>query len=46
VYAGKREIPWVRSGMGVAILSTPKGVMTGDRARQLGVGGEVLCQIW
>jgi small subunit ribosomal protein S8 len=46
VYAGKREIPWVRSGMGVAILSTPKGVMTGDRARQLGVGGEVLCHIW
>jgi small subunit ribosomal protein S8 len=46
VYAGKREIPWVRSGMGVAILSTPKGVMTGDRARHLGVGGEVLCQIW
>jgi small subunit ribosomal protein S8 len=46
VYAGKSEIPWVRSGMGVAILSTPKGVMTGDRARQLGVGGEVLCHIW
>ncbi|HLB63558.1 MAG TPA: 30S ribosomal protein S8 [Anaerolineales bacterium] len=46
VYAGKREIPWVRSGMGVAILSTPKGVMTGDRARHLGVGGEVLCHIW
>jgi len=46
VYAGKREIPYVRSGIGVAILSTPKGVMTGSRARQLGVGGEVLCQIW
>lgn len=46
VYAGKAEIPWVRSGMGVAILSTPKGVMTGSRARQLGVGGEVLCQVW
>jgi small subunit ribosomal protein S8 len=46
VYAGKTEIPWVRSGMGVAILSTPKGVMTGTRARQLGVGGEVLCSIW
>jgi small subunit ribosomal protein S8 len=46
IYAGKAEIPWVRSGMGVAILSTPKGVMTGSRARQLGVGGEVLCQVW
>lgn len=46
VYSGKREIPWVLSGMGIAILSTPKGVMTGQRARQLGVGGEVLCKIW
>jgi small subunit ribosomal protein S8 len=46
IYAGKREIPWVRSGIGVAILSTQKGVMTGSRARQLGVGGEVLCQVW
>lgn len=46
VYTNKREIPWVRSGIGVAILSTPKGVMTGSRARQLGVGGEVLCEIW
>lgn len=46
VYVHKGEIPWVRSGMGVAILSTPKGVMTGTRARQMGVGGEVLCQVW
>jgi small subunit ribosomal protein S8 len=46
VYTGKSEIPWVLSGMGVAILSTPKGVMTGQRARQLGVGGEVLCKVW
>jgi small subunit ribosomal protein S8 len=46
VYAGRREIPWVRSGIGVAIVSTPKGVMTGSRARQLGVGGEVLCRVW
>lgn len=45
-YVGKREIPWVRSGMGIAILTTPKGVMTGVRARQLGVGGEVLCEVW
>ena len=46
VYTGKREIPWVLSGIGIAILSTPKGVMTGQRARQLGVGGEILCKIW
>jgi small subunit ribosomal protein S8 len=46
VYTGKREIPWVLSGIGIAILSTPKGVMTGQRARQLGVGGEVLCKVW
>ena len=46
VYSGKREVPWVLSGMGIAILSTPKGVMTGQRARQLGVGGEVLCKVW
>lgn len=46
VYAGKREIPWVLSGMGISILSTPKGVMTGQRARQLGVGGEVICKVW
>ena len=46
VYVGKDRIPWVLSGMGVAIISTPKGVMTGQRARALGVGGEVLCQVW
>lgn len=46
VYTGKKEIPWVLSGMGIAILSTPKGVMTGQRARQLGVGGEIICKIW
>lgn len=46
IYARKQDIPWVLSGMGIAILSTPKGVMTGARARQLGVGGEVLCKVW
>lgn len=45
-YVGKREIPWIRSGMGIAILTTPKGVMTGSRAKQLGVGGELLCEVW
>jgi small subunit ribosomal protein S8 len=46
VYTNKREIPWVLSGIGIAIMSTPKGVMTGQRARQLGVGGEILCKVW
>ncbi len=46
VYSGKQDIPWVLSGMGIAIISTPKGVMTGQRARQLGVGGEIICKVW
>ena len=46
VYTKKQDIPWVLSGIGVAIISTPKGVMTGARARQLGVGGEILCKVW
>ena len=46
IYTGKRDIPWVLSGMGIAILSTPKGVMTGQQARKLGVGGEIICKIW
>jgi small subunit ribosomal protein S8 len=46
VYAGKRDIPRVLSGLGVTIVSTPKGMMTGVRARKLGVGGEVICKVW
>lgn len=46
VYTKKQDIPWVLSGMGIAIISTPKGIMTGQRARQLGVGGEILCKVW
>jgi small subunit ribosomal protein S8 len=46
VYVSKDEIPWVMSGMGVAIMTTSRGVMTGLQARQQGVGGEVLCKIW
>jgi len=46
IYTSVKEIPWVRSGMGVAILSTPKGVLTGEQARRLNVGGEILCYIW
>lgn len=46
VYVGKTKIPWVLSGMGVAIVTTSRGVMTGQKARRMGVGGEVLCKIW
>ena len=46
VYKGKRELPWVLSGLGIAIVSTPRGVMTGREARRLGLGGEVLCYVW
>jgi small subunit ribosomal protein S8 len=46
VYKGKQELPWVLSGLGIAIVSTPKGVMTDREARRLGVGGEVLCYVW
>mgnify|MGYP001819853597 FL=1 len=46
VYKGKQELPWVLSGLGIAIVSTPRGVMTGRQARRQGVGGEVLCYVW
>jgi small subunit ribosomal protein S8 len=46
VYIGSQEIPRILGGLGINILTTPKGVMTGSSARKEGVGGEVLCQIW
>ena len=46
IYVQKREIPRVLGGLGVAILSTPEGVMTGQHARQKSIGGEVLCYVW
>ena len=46
VYAGRKEIPRVYGGLGVAILSTPKGVMTGQQAWRQEIGGEVLCYVW
>ena len=45
-YSGAKDIPWVRSGLGINILSTPKGLMTGRKARRCKVGGEILCNIW
>jgi small subunit ribosomal protein S8 len=46
VYKGKKDLPWVLSGLGVAIVSTPKGLMTDREARRQGVGGEILCYVW
>jgi small subunit ribosomal protein S8 len=46
IYVGKDEIPWVLSGMGIAILTTNKGLMTGQQARRQGIGGEILCYVW
>ncbi|HQZ71342.1 MAG: 30S ribosomal protein S8 [Anaerolineae bacterium] len=46
VYTKYAEVPWILSGMGVAILTTPKGVMTGTDARRAKVGGEILCYVW
>ena len=46
VYAGKDQIPRVKSGLGIAIVSTPQGVLTGYEARKRGIGGEVLCTIF
>ncbi len=46
VYIGKDAIPSVVGGMGIAILSTPEGILTGKEARKRGVGGELLCEVW
>src|SRR6201747_2659254 len=46
VYQGKDDIRRVQGGLGIAILTTPKGVMTGRQARREGVGGELLCEVW
>jgi len=45
IYRGRNEIPQVMNGLGVAIVTTPKGVMTDRKARQAGIGGEVLCYV-
>jgi len=46
VYVGAKSVPRVLGGLGINILTTPKGVMTGREARKAGVGGEILCQLW
>jgi small subunit ribosomal protein S8 len=46
IYVGKDEIPKVLNGLGIAILSTPKGILTDNDARREKVGGEILCEVW
>ena len=46
VYVQQKEIPRIYGGLGIAIISTPKGVLTGQQARRQGIGGELLCYVW
>ncbi|MFC2002389.1 30S ribosomal protein S8 [Chloroflexota bacterium] len=46
IYAQRKEIPRVYGGLGIAILSTPTGIMTGQQAWRRGIGGELLCYVW
>lgn len=46
IYSKAKSIPWVKSGLGIVVLSTPRGVISGREARRLNVGGEILCEAW
>lgn len=46
VYSGHRDIPKIMGGLGLTILSTPKGLMSGSAARKAGLGGEIVCAVW
>ena len=46
MYTSYNEVPWVRSGLGISILTTPKGLMTGRQAKRAKVGGEIICNVW
>ena len=46
VYTKKADIPWVRTGLGMVVLSTPRGVLSGQEARRQNVGGELLLEVW
>ncbi len=46
IYVKKDEIPWVKNGTGIAVISTSKGIVTDREARRLKVGGEILCEVW
>ena len=45
-YVGSKEIPMIRNGYGITVLSTSKGIMSGDEARDQNLGGELLCNVW
>jgi small subunit ribosomal protein S8 len=45
-YVRKDELPRIRSGLGMSVLTTPRGIMTDRTARQAGLGGEVICEVW
>ncbi|MEO0146850.1 MAG: 30S ribosomal protein S8, partial [candidate division WOR-3 bacterium] len=46
IYVSAREVPWVQNGLGIAIISTSKGLLTDYEARQKRLGGEVICEVW
>lgn len=46
IYCGVKEVPKIKAGLGIAIISTSRGIMTDREARRLNVGGEVLCEVW
>ncbi len=46
VYAGKDDLKPIKNGYGISVISTPKGLMTGDEAKKAGIGGEVICEVW
>ena len=46
IYSSYADVPWVRSGLGINILSTPQGLLTGRQARKAKVGGEIICNVW
>ena len=46
IYVGAKDIPSVQNGLGICVLSTSKGILEGKKAAEIGVGGELLCEIW
>lgn len=46
IYCGSTEVPKVKNGLGIVVLSTPKGVISGKKAAEMNVGGEIICYVW
>ena len=46
VYVGKDDLKPIRNGYGISVISTSKGLMTGDDAKKAGIGGEIICEVW